>query len=146
MAFDPGSPATVASSGSARWTSSGSARWTRSGTKRKRPPRCVVNSRCSSVNGADVRHRLHRGASVLGTLLVEASRQRTETLLAKDVAHSRRGHLLPALGESPADVMHRVVLLAQGDHDFWLAFSSAWGLDDGARGCAARLIVGINLN
>ena len=63
----------------------------------------------------DIGHRLDRGAGVLGALLVEASRQRGKAFLAQDVARGRGGHLLTALGEGPADVMDRVVLLAQGD-------------------------------
>ncbi len=33
-----------------------------------------------------------------------------------------------------------------GEHDFWLAFSCAWGLNGDAEDRRARLIVGINLN
>jgi hypothetical protein len=64
---------------------------------------------------SNVGHRLDGGTGVFRALLVEATRQRCKALFAQDVSRGRRGHSHAALGEGTADVVDRVILLAQRD-------------------------------
>src|SRR5262249_44196846 len=67
------------------------------------------------VEPADVRHIGHLGAWLIGPLVVGPPCQLGEALVLEDDGDRRRAERLAVVGQSPADVVDREVLLPQRD-------------------------------
>ena len=101
----------------AREASSWICRRTRSGRNRNKPPQRVVNRVAGQQRElAHVGHRLGDGPQTLEPLVIAAPRQRREALLAQHLAHGGGTQRRAVLLERLADLVDRMVLLAQGHH------------------------------
>ena len=107
ITFEPGSCAARASSGRSRRMSSGH--------EQEQAPAAGLEPPGGQRERADIGHGLDRRLGAGGPFLVQAARQGREALGLEHLPHRRRAERELALLEGLADLVDRVVPLAQGD-------------------------------
>ena len=87
------------------------------GDKEKQPAAARRKGAGLEGKGADVRDRLDRRTGIMRTLLIQAPRQRSKSLLLQHFPHRGRTQRTVLLLQRLADLVHRVVLLAKTDNE-----------------------------